>query len=180
MRFEVKKTFGWLADVNETTARQRSELGLSWLRAMWDNVHAKSADRFGQRRRFRPGRLSPRIVETFPDVAEVGLCMVLPRKNAGARAGSSSRSKLLDAGPLANYAELWAFLTSVTHPDGEKRKTGRLSFSCDAGALVLSLNDPETSQYATLTGDSLKVILDEAELQMNAGELRWRQSKFGK
>jgi hypothetical protein len=86
----------------------------------------------------------------------------------------------LAPGALKQFSELWAFLTIGTYPDGAKRKTGRLSFSCDAGALTLSLNDPETNQYVTLTGESIDDLLETAELKMVADELAWRKSKFNK
>lgn len=117
---------------------------------------------------------------SFSALPEVGLCMVLPRKSVGAGTRSTSSSVALDAGPLTRFSELWAFLTAVAYPDGGKRKTGRLSFSFDAGALSLSLNDPETNQYCVLTGTSLTSLLEDAELKMAADELAWRKSKYGK
>lgn len=118
-----------------------------------------------------------------PDYAtlpEVGLCMVLPRRTTDSGSKRTSSSAALAAGALKEYSELWTFLTASVFPDGAKRKTGRLSLSCDAGALVLSLNDPESTQYATFQGTSLDDLLLTAEAKMAADEVNWRKSKFPK
>jgi hypothetical protein len=116
----------------------------------------------------------------YPSLPEVGLCMVLPRRSQSNETKRSSSSAALVPGVFKELPELWAFLTASTYPDGGKRKTGRLSFSFDAGNVVLSLNDPESNQYVTLSGLSVPDLLETAELKMVADELAWRKSKFGK
>jgi hypothetical protein len=116
----------------------------------------------------------------YPSLPEVGLCMVLPRRGQSNQTKHSSSSAALVPGVFKELPELWAFLTASTFPDGAKRKTGRLSFSCDAGNVVLSLNDPESNQYVTLSGRNVQELLETAELKMVADELDWRRSKFGK
>jgi hypothetical protein len=84
----------------------------------------------------------------------------------------------LDAGLLTQYSELWAFLTASTFEDGARRRTGRLSLSCDADLLALSLTDEETGQYACLSGRNVTALLEEAELRLSDGSLSWRPSRF--
>jgi hypothetical protein len=110
--------------------------------------------------------------------AEVDACMVLPRKSASAETSGSSTSKQLGAGPLLPCSELWAFLTSTSFPDGTKRRTGRLSVSCDGDMLGLLLNDEETGAYSFLNGRDLAALLEEAELRLADGSLSWRASKY--
>jgi len=117
---------------------------------------------------------------SYATVPEVGLCMALPRNPGDPGQKRTSSSGVLDPGVLKQFAELWGFLTSTTFPDGGKRRTGRMSFSVDAGELVLSLNDPQTNQYATLQADGLNELLELAELKMASDEIKWRKSKFGK
>jgi len=109
---------------------------------------------------------------------EVEKCMVLPRKSALANGSQSSTSRSLVAGPLSEYSELWAFLTSRMHPDGESRTTGCLSLSCDVDLLKMSLQDEETGQYACLTGTDLTTLLTEIELRLGDGSLAWRPSRY--
>jgi hypothetical protein len=84
----------------------------------------------------------------------------------------------LDPGLLKQFSELWAFLTQSTYEDGTRRKTGRLSLSCDVDMLGLSLHDEETGQYAFLNGRSLDGLLEEVELRLSDGSLSWRASRF--
>ncbi len=147
--------------------------------------------RFVDRGYFRPrdGRVGGRVL--FSTVlcpacrerhspAEVEACMVLPRKSASASTNGSSTSSALDAGPLTEYSELWAFLTAATYPDGSKRRTGRISLSCDVDLLGLSLIDDETGQYSFLNGKSIAGLLTEVELRLADGTLSWRVSRFNK
>ena len=109
---------------------------------------------------------------------EVEVCMVLPRKTAAADKSGSSSSSVLDAGPLLPYSELWAFLTATSHPDGMKRRTGKISLSCESAMLGLSLQDTETGQYAYLNGLSLSGLLEEVELRLTDGSIPWRTSRY--
>ncbi len=110
--------------------------------------------------------------------AEVVSCMAIPRKVASAESSTSSTSSALVAGPLSQYSELWAFLTAAAYEDGQKRRTGRLSLSCEQGMLGILLNDEETGQYAFLNGRSLEGLLTEVELRLGDGSLSWRPSRF--
>jgi hypothetical protein len=112
--------------------------------------------------------------------AGVDACMALPRKSANADSSGTSTLKSLDAGPLSQYSELWAFLTAVTFPDGALRRTGRISLSCDKGMLGLLLTDDETSSYAFLNGTQVTELLEEAELRLADGTLSFRPSKWTK
>jgi len=109
---------------------------------------------------------------------EVEACMTLPRKIAGAENSQSSTSSVLDAGPLKQFSELWAFLTATAFPDGAKRRTGRISVSFESGLLGLLLTDEETGQYAFLNGRSLDDLLAEAELRLGDGSLTFKASKW--
>jgi len=109
---------------------------------------------------------------------EVELCMVLPRKAASAENSGSSTSKSLAAGLLEQYSELWAFLTQTSFPDGTKRLTGKISWSCESGLLGLLLNDLETGSYAFLNGHGITELLEEAELRLSDGSLSWRASRY--
>jgi hypothetical protein len=106
--------------------------------------------------------------------------MVLPRRTADAGNSGSCTSSALVAGPLSQYSELWAFLTSTTYPDGTLRRTGSLSLSCESGMLGLSLNDAETGQYAFLNGKDLEDLLTTAELRLTDGSLAWRPSRYAR
>jgi len=106
--------------------------------------------------------------------------MALPRKVASAENSTSSTSSVLDAGLLSQYSELWAFLTAAVFEDGQKRRTGRLSLSCEQGLLGLLLNDEETGQYAFLNGRNLTNLIEEVELRLADGSLSWRPSRFSK
>jgi len=110
--------------------------------------------------------------------AGVDICMVLPRKTATADSSGTSTLKPLVAGLLSQYSELWAFMTAETFPDGAKRRTGKISLSCDKGMLGLLLTDDETNAYAFLNGTSLDDLLDEAELRLGDGTLTFRPSKY--
>lgn len=114
----------------------------------------------------------------FHSPAEVLTCMALPRKSATATNGTESTSIVPTPGPLSQYAELWAFLTATSYPDGAKRRTGRLSLSCDVDLLGLSLVDEETSQYAFLNGRDLTSLLEEAELRLADGSLSFKPSRY--
>jgi hypothetical protein len=104
--------------------------------------------------------------------------MALPRKAATASNSESSTSKQLDAGPLEQYSELWAFLTQTTFPDGVKRLTGKISLSCESGLMGLLLTDTETGSYAFLNGHGVTDLLTEAELRLSDGSLNWRASRY--
>jgi len=110
--------------------------------------------------------------------AEVQACMALPRKTATANGSSSSTSSALAAGLLEPYPELWAMLTAVSFEDGTKRRTARLSLSCESGLLGLLLTDEETGQYAFLNGHRVDDLLAEAELRLADGSLSWRPSRY--
>lgn len=115
---------------------------------------------------------------TYHPPSEVDACMALPRKPSGNGSSASSMSSALDAGLLKQYSELWGFLTLAAYPDGTKRKTGRLSLSCDVDMLGLGLQDEETGQYAFLNGRSLDDLLLEAESRLSDGTMPWRASRF--
>lgn len=106
--------------------------------------------------------------------------MVLPRASATVNGLQSSTSRPLAAGPLAEFSELWAFLTLLTHPDGVSRLTGHLSLSLESGVLKLSLTCDESRQYACLMGSSLGDLLAEVELRLEDGSLPWRPSRYAK
>ena len=145
--------------------------------------------RFVSREHFRPrdGRGSVQV--PVPSVLcwwcrerhgpdEVVKCMALPRKTASAANSESSTLNALDAGPLAQYSELWAFLTQTAYPDGQKRQTGKISLSFESGLLGLLLTDSETASYAFLNGRGVTDLLTEAELRLADGSLSWRVSKY--
>jgi hypothetical protein len=107
-------------------------------------------------------------------------CMPLPTRAATVASSGSSSSSALAAGAWKAFPELWGFLTYSALPDGTKRPTGRLSFSCGPVGLVLSLSDDHTASYATLTGRSLDDLLAAAELGLESSTLDWRPSQFKK
>jgi len=102
----------------------------------------------------------------------------LPTKTAPAGTNGSSSSVVLVAGPLDGLSEVWAFLTATAYPDGTKRLTGRLSFSCEKGVLSVSLTDQETSQYVIRSGRSLSDILLALEAGLASGDLDWAPSRW--
>lgn len=110
--------------------------------------------------------------------SEVKGCMGLPMKKATQGNSTSSTSSVLVPGLLAAFSEIWAFLTATSYPDGSKRRTGRLSLSCESGQLKLSLSDDETAQYICLSSTSLDDALLAAEVGMAEGTLSWRESKY--
>lgn len=135
----------------------------------------------------RDGRMTPgvKVVKVlcwwcreYHPPEEVEACMALPRKVASAGKSGPSSSSALDAGPLKEYSELWAFLTASTYPGGEKRLTGRLTFSCEQGLLGMLLSDDDNDQYAFLNGRDLQGLLTEAELRLGDGSLSFRPSKY--
>jgi len=109
---------------------------------------------------------------------EVAACMALPRKVAPVEGSETSSSSSLAAGQWKSFPELWDFLTTTSYPDGAKRKTGKLSLSCESGLLGLLLTDAQTGQYAFLNGRSLDDLLAEAELRLGDGSMSWRASKY--
>jgi len=139
--------------------------------------------------RDRDGRPSPGVVirsvlcwwcREMHSPGEVSTCMVLPRKTSAVAGSGSSTSKSLGAGPLEQYSELWAFLTAIAYPDGQPRKTGRLSVSCESDLLKVSLTCDETASYATLSGRNLLSILEEIELRLTDGSLTFKPSKYAR
>lgn len=106
--------------------------------------------------------------------------MALPRKSEGTNGSGSSTSSACPGKLLAEFSQLWDFLTLTTWSDGKKRQTGRLSLSLDAGRLRLSLTDEETGTYASLVGDTLDDLLVEVEVRLRDGQMPWRASGFSK
>jgi len=116
----------------------------------------------------------------YHPASEVESCMALPEKRAIVERNGLSTSTALAVGLLQQYSELWAFLTARTYPDGRKRRTGRMSFSCGLEGLVLSCTDEETGLYCSLAGKSVDDLFLQFETGLAAGDLPWRESKFGK
>lgn len=112
--------------------------------------------------------------------SEVPTCMALPTRKAPAERSTSSTSSALAAGLLTPYSEIWAFLTATAYPNGAKRRTGRLSLSCESASLRLSVTDEETGLYATFQGSSLDDCLLAFEAGLAAEEVPWRESKYAK
>jgi hypothetical protein len=92
------------------------------------------------------------------------------RSTSGSSAGPS---KTFDAFP-----ELWAFLTSTLGPDGQPRLPGRVSLSWDAGLWTLSLNDPSTGLYASLTSQVLDDLVLLVESRLSESTVPWKLSKY--
>jgi hypothetical protein len=104
---------------------------------------------------------------------KVGGPLVLPRKSLSPNAGQSSSSSALITGLLSPYPELWAFLTASAHPDGTKRQTGRMSWSCERGCVKCSLTDEETNAFVCRSGSSVDELLALLERHLVAGTLEW-------
>lgn len=170
---------------------KRTELDERLLALMWAELLSPSLPK-GPRPLFQdrggegvPASLLPRRVlcwycREYHAPAEVTACMALPRKMASTDGSATSSSNALAPGPLAEYSEIWAFLTATKYPDGSRRKTGRLSLSCESGVMKLSCTDEETGQYVCLSFADLGEALLAFEAGLAAGDLPWRPSKYGK
>jgi hypothetical protein len=112
--------------------------------------------------------------------SEVLKCMALPEKRSKPTSSTESSSSALDAGFLTPFSEIWAFLTVTVYPDGRKRKTGRLSLSCDSDGIRLSLSDEETGQYASFLNPSVDDLFLAFEEGLGDGSVPWRVSKYVK
>jgi hypothetical protein len=106
--------------------------------------------------------------------------MALPRKSENGQATGLSGSPVLPGKLFAEYSSLWEFLTLSHWPDGKKRRTGRLSLSCDVGGLRLSLSDEETGLYASINGATVDDLLLLAEVALRDATMAWRVSQFGR
>jgi hypothetical protein len=104
--------------------------------------------------------------------------MKIPERKAFSHNGTGSSSSAVQAGLLAPFSQLWAFLTGFDPSTGISRQSGNLSLKLQSGLLGLTLNDPETCQYAFLHGESLDDLLLLAECGLSDGTLPWRPSNY--
>lgn len=111
---------------------------------------------------------------------EVESCMKIPEKRATTNGAAGCSLNASAAGLLSPFSELWAFLTGNAETDGKRRLPGKLSLSCAAGRLSLTLNDPQTGQYCHLDGEALDDLLLMAESGLADGSLPWRPSSYSK
>jgi len=112
--------------------------------------------------------------------SEVDPCMALPTKRAPIGNSTSSTSSVSAGELLRPFSEVWAFLSATAYPNGMKRRTGRLSVSCESQGLRLSCQDEETGLYVSLTANTLDDLLLAFEVGLAGGDLPWRESKYAK
>lgn len=138
--------------------------------------------------RDRDGRPEPGVVihrvlcwwcRTYHSPEEVASCMKIPDKRAVGVNGAGCSLSASAAGVLKQYSELWEFLCGPQMADGRKRQAGKLSLSCSAGRVSLTLNDPQTGQYCHLEGEAVDDLLLMAEAGLAEGNLPWRASSYG-
>jgi hypothetical protein len=102
----------------------------------------------------------------------------LPTRTEKTVTNDGSSSRALIPGLLSNFPGLWEFLTSSQLPDGSKRLTGRMSFSCERGVVTLSLTDDETDQYLSRSGRSMDDALLAAELAYADPDADWAPCRY--
>lgn len=109
---------------------------------------------------------------------EVEACMAMVKPPVDARAGQSSSSSAKIGKLLAEYSEVWEFLTKPSYSDGSKRVTGKISLQSSSAGLTLTLSDPSSSQYCCLTLESLDDLLLAFEVGLRDNSLPWRVSQY--
>lgn len=109
---------------------------------------------------------------------EVEACMKIPDKRSAAVNGHGCSLSAKASGLLGPFSELWAFLTGTPVEGGKPRQAGKLSLSCSAGRVQLTLNDPETAQYCHLEGEAVDDLLLLADAGLCDGSLAWRTSSY--
>lgn len=102
----------------------------------------------------------------------------LPTQQTKESLRSTSGSSAKPSTTFDGFPELWAFLTSTLGPDGQPRQPGRVSLSWDAGLWSLSLNDPSTGLYASLSSQALDDLVLMVEARLSESTVPWKLSKY--
>jgi hypothetical protein len=106
-------------------------------------------------------------------------CMRLPTKEDRGKGPSPLSADLKPGQLLSPFSSCWEFLTTNVLPNGKARRLPRLSLTCDGKALRLTLNDEESSQYASwqaTSPDDLFLMMEEA---LATDSVPWRPSSYG-
>jgi len=111
---------------------------------------------------------------------EVEQCMALHRPLPPASSNGTSSSSAKMGSLLAEFSEVWEFLSSTRYADGAQRQTGQFSLRCEHNGLRGTLTDPSSSSYCSLTMESLDELLLAFEIGLKANSLDWRKSSFSK
>jgi len=81
---------------------------------------------------------------------------------------------------LADYSNIWEFLTSTSWSDGTSRIPGSLSLKLTSGSLQVTLTDPSTATYCCRSALVLEDALTALEMAFLDGTLGWRRSSYAK
>jgi len=102
----------------------------------------------------------------------------LPTKATRESLAGSSGSTVQASTTFSSFPEIWAFLTSLSCPDGSARSPGTVSLSLNGGIWNLALNDPTTGLYAALSGQSFDDLILMVEARLAEGTMPWKVSKY--
>jgi len=122
--------------------------------------------------------LARNLVDLAWRVEQLMCAMLRPATSTplnGSSASNVSRCELLSA-----FSELWEFLTTNKYADGTARLTGQLSVKLVSGGLQVTLTDPTSATYCSLTATSLQDAFLSLEIGLKDGTLAWRASGYAK
>ncbi len=106
------------------------------------------------------------------------LWMAMVEPNVAKKGSGTSSSSARVGELLAQFSELWEFLSGSTYASGKPRLTGHLSLRCEQEGVKVTLTDPSTHSYCTRTGESLDDVLLALEVALKEGSLKWLPSSF--
>jgi hypothetical protein len=112
--------------------------------------------------------------------AEVDRCMAMQRPDVKSGQNGASSSSVRIGSLLSNFSEVWEFLTKSVYQDGKPRQTGSLSLRLASGGLQVTLTDPSSASFCTLTMESIDDALLAFEVGLKENSLPWRASNYSK
>ncbi len=107
---------------------------------------------------------------------EVEKCMALERPVIAEPGGSISSLTARIPPWLAQFPELWEFLSKPSYKDGTPRQMGKISLSLVSDGIQVTLTDPSTSAYCCRQYKSLDDALLTLEVGLGEGSLTWKAS----
>jgi hypothetical protein len=108
------------------------------------------------------------------------LCVALTKPSVNGASSGQSSCTVAQGKMLAEYSNIWEFLSSTSWSDGTSRIPGSLSLKLTSGALQVTLTDPSTATYCCRSGQTLDDALASLELAFLDGSLGWRKSEYAK
>lgn len=108
------------------------------------------------------------------------LCVALTKPMANGKSSGASSCTVVPGRLLAEYSNIWEFLSATSWSDGTSRVPGSLSLKLTSGALQVTLTDPSTATYCCRSAPTLEDALLALEMAFLDDSLGWRQSGFAK